>query len=389
MFLLQQGWGMLQQIKELIINGSATGAIMSPRICDRNQMEKHLPIIGRLARGHVFFDPHFYEPRTDLEKVLTYPYFEELDFTTGRFDHREFCTRVVKYQREVLSLDNIIIPGRYTNSLNEAWLRMHYECAEHGTQISEGSMAYSTIAIGPDVVLNRDSMNSLVDEIVNYATQGVYLVYEHPRNSYFMNEEFLYILLGAFLSIALAGKSIIVGYGNQQSLAFLAAGVDAIGSGNYRNVRAFDHLNCATRDTDKWRKAIWYFDGQTFGEYRIPALSLAFRRGLKTLFGPSTTHAASLLNSDQPTSVRWSETDAFAHYLTLMHQYTNEICQQPKSLRLNTLIDFFRLRLEASRPLTEAGFSLGDRAFNESANTTLTALEAFRSDRSRDLQLLR
>lgn len=388
MFLLQQGWGMLTQIKEFLRSHPDSGVIMSPRICDKDQMERHMPEIKDLAGQSVFFDPHFYEPRTDLERILTYPYFEDLEFDTNSFDHREFCARVLSYQKDILGLSGIILPGRYTNSLTEAWLRMNYECAEHGAEVSQDEVVYSTIAIGPDVILNADAMNSLIDEVVTYPTEGVYFVFEHPRNSYFLDEEFLYILMDAFLSIVLGGKRLIVGYANQQSLVFLASGVDAIASGNYRNVRVFDHLNSAVRDTENWRKATWYFDGSSFGEYRVPALSLAFRRNLSDMFGPTTQYAEPLLSSTQPTLIRWSESDAFAHYLTLLHHYTANICATNKNERASMLLSFFDEKLTASKDLKQTGFHLGDRGFQEAANSTLAALESFIADRSPDIAAL-
>ena len=387
MFILQQGWGMLSQMKSLFNTGEAHGVIMSPRVCDNEQMKRHVPKILEQTPGPVLFDPHFYEPRTDIDRILSYPFFKGLDFSTKTFDYRRFCTDVIRYQTDTLHLDTVIIPGRFTNSLSEAWLKLHHECSEHGAELARDLTVLSTIAVGPDVILNPDSLNSLVDEVINYPTSGLYFVFEHPRNNYFLDEEFLYILLDAFLSISLAGKQIFVGYGNQQSLIFLAVGADAIASGNYRNVRAFDHLNCSKRN-DELRKATWYFDGRTMGEYRIPALSLAFRRGFQDYFGPSTTYAEPLLSSEQPTLIHWSETDGFAHYFALLSQYTADICQNQKNTRLNALVEFFRLREKACEELSQAGFALGDRSFAEAATASFEALKALQSDRGGDVKAL-
>jgi hypothetical protein len=221
MFLLQQGWGMLSQMKDLLRNRDAYGAVMSPRVCDCNQMENHIIEIKELAHGPIMFDPHFYEPRTDIDRILSYPFFQSLNFSTEKFNHLQFCTDVMEYQSKTLNLSNIIIPGRFTNAISEDWLVLHHECAKHAVDVAGDLTTFSTIAIGPDVILNPDSMNSLVDELINYPTDGIYFVFEHPRNNYFLDEEFLYILLDTFLSISLADKQIFIGYGNQQSLIFL------------------------------------------------------------------------------------------------------------------------------------------------------------------------
>jgi hypothetical protein len=163
--------------------------------------------------------------------------------------------------------------------------------------------------------------------------------------------------------------------------------VNGVASGNFRNVRAFDHLNCSKRD-EQLRKATWYFDGRTMGEYRIPALSLAFRRGLSEYFGPSTVYAAPLLSSVQPASVPWSETEGFAHYFTLMNEYTKDICNNAKERRLDALIKFYQEKENESGKLSQAGFNLGERSFAEAATSCVGALEAFKADRSKDLKAL-
>ena len=203
MFLLQQGWGMLTQMKNLFRAGEAHGVILSARVCHTDQMERHTPEILELAPGPVLFDPHLYEPRTDIPRILSYPFFDGLDFSTETFDYQRFCAEAVSYQSDVLHLSTVIIPGRFTNAISEPWLSLHHECAQHEAGLTSGATVLSTIAIGPDVILSQDSFGSLVDEVINYPVTGVYFVFEHPRNSYYLDEEFLYILLDAFLSLSL------------------------------------------------------------------------------------------------------------------------------------------------------------------------------------------
>ncbi|MCX6143339.1 MAG: hypothetical protein NTZ35_08975 [Ignavibacteriales bacterium] len=386
MFLLQQGHGMLGRIEQFLDEHPHSGLIISPRICERDQLERYLPGFKRVANAQIFFDPHFYEPRTDLVRVLSYPYFENYNFQTAIFDSRQFCEEVVSYQVDALDLANIILPGRYSNAVTEAWLEMQRAFADVGAAARPAKTVYSTIALGPDAILNVDSWNQVLDEVVNYPVDGVYFVFEHLNNSYFMDEEFLYVILNGLLSLSLAGKKIIVGYANQQSVALAAAGVDWFASGNYRNVRSFDHQNSTDRDTEHFHRAVWYFDGNTFGEYRVPALALAFRRGLRDHFGPETVHSADLLRSERP--ALWTEPAAFAHYLHLMHAYCEGFRHAPKAERAARAMQFFSERQNATDRLAEAHFSFGDRGFNVAVLATLAALESFNQDRAQDIRQL-
>ncbi len=387
MFLLQQGWGMLNQIENYLSEHHSSGIILSPRICERDQLERYLPQYKNVENTEIFFEPYFYEPRTDLGRVLSYPFFDNYDFETKKFKVDEFCRSVIEYQINDLELNNVILPGRFTNSFTEDWLNMHYQFAQISADYNENKI-YATIALGPDIILNPDQFSSIVDEILNYPVYGIYFIFEHPTNEYFLNEDFLYVLLDAFLSISLSGKKIMVGYSTQQSLVLAASGVDSIASGNYRNVRSFDHLNTTDRDNENLRKGIWYFDGNTFGEYKIPSLDLAFRRNLRDHFGPVTTYCEDLLHSTRPTAIAWPEKYAFCHYLHLMHEYTQLIFSNDKSDRGNYLIEFLNKIKENNSNLNKAGFSFGDRGFNNHIVSTISALELIMNDRASDIKSL-
>lgn len=91
MFLLQQGWGMLDYIADFLQEQPNSGIIFSPRICEREQLERYLPKFTKIKNSEFFFDPFFYEPRTDLHRVLSYPFFDNYDFKTNTFDINKFC----------------------------------------------------------------------------------------------------------------------------------------------------------------------------------------------------------------------------------------------------------------------------------------------------------
>ncbi|MDR3625288.1 MAG: hypothetical protein P4L45_00560 [Ignavibacteriaceae bacterium] len=385
MFLLQQGWGMLTFINNFLSNHSNSGIILSPRICERSQLERYYPNISEIPNSEIFFDPHFYEPRTDLPRILSYPYFNNFNFQTTTFNHSDFCNQVIEYQANVLNLHNIILPGRYTNSLSESWLDMQRTFAELGNNYRSLHEIYSTLAIGPDLILNPDHFNTIIDEVINYPVDGIYLVFEHPSHDFLLSEEFIYVILDAILSISLSKKKIILGYSNHQSIIFYASGIDYLASGNYRNVRAFDHLNSTDRDNDNLRKGVWYFDGNTFGEYKIPALGLAFRRNLRNHFGPITNYNSTLLSSNNPTTIPWREPDAFSNYFDLLNHYCSEINNIIKNQRANYLLNFFNSRRDTNQALSNANFNFGDRGFNNHIEGTIAALEAFIRDRSSDI----
>ena len=387
MFILQQGHGMFSSMDEFFTDHNNSGVILSPRAAEREQLERYLPSIKRHPGTLVLFDPNFYEPRTDHNKILTYPYFENFNFQTATFNNNDLCRGVIDYQINVLELEKIILPGRYCNSLNESWQGMQRTFADIGREYREEYEVYSTLSLGPDLILNSDHFNSILDETINYPVDGVYIIYEHQVRQEMLNEEFLYVMLSAILSLSLSGKKIILGYGNQQSSIFYAAGADYLASGNYRNVRSFDHTNLMEQDSER-RKSVWYFDGYSFGEYKIPTLSLAFRRGLRDNFGPITNYNMQLLSAANPTLAGWREPDSFRNYFDQLYQLCNMLSGLPKNARALRLVRVFSDIQTTIERLTSRGFNFGERGFNGVINATQAALSAFITDRGTDIQNL-
>lgn len=382
MFLFQQGHGMLKLVEEFAEEYDDLGIILSPKNCNNNQMINWVSKFRRKGLN-LFFDPQFYEPRTDLDKISSFPYWPQ-NFQTVDLDMQVFCNDVIDYQANQLGLSNIIIPGRFTNNITDSWLELNHRLAQTASEYEGGESLtlFSTIALGPDVISNNDLLNSIIDEVVNYPVQGVYLIYEHPRNQFLIQDEvYIYNLLEAILSLSLNRKKVIIGYSNQQTLLFYAAGIEAIATGNFKNVRHFSHENFYYSEPTPIKREPWYFDGKTFGEYRIPQLSLAYRRGLENLFGPETSSTEALLNSDNPASIVWKEKDSFIHYFKLMIDYIDQISTINKNERADHIVEMFENIESNINDLNNNGFDIGFRGFNTSITPTLHALRSFKIDK--------
>jgi hypothetical protein len=54
---------MLNQLEEYLIEHPNSGVIFSPRICEREQLERYLPQFKQINKSNIFFEPYFYEPQ--------------------------------------------------------------------------------------------------------------------------------------------------------------------------------------------------------------------------------------------------------------------------------------------------------------------------------------
>lgn len=389
-FFLQQGWGMMELDKEFLKKDLASGVILTPRVHKPEQVERHSKEIRKLG-GELLFDPQFYLPRTRREKLLTHSYWDDLNFDTSTFDEgnaSKFCEDCVKHQRS-LNVSKVLLPGRYSNSVDDSWLEMHHNFAEKASSLDIDVPIYSTIALGPDVISSDEAFSDIVDEVVNYPVDGIYFVFKHPNNNFLVEEELaLYYLLNRFLDIRLSKKDIILGYSNQQSLIFAVAGVKNIASGNFRNTRHFDPSIFDVQEDEMRKRATWYYDANTLSEFRIESMSLAFRRNLQGYFGPVCEYCRPLLESADPASFRWSESLAFRHFLHEIRRQWLELESSSMDLVIEKVMDLINRANSILDQLSSRGFYTGNRSFKNTIDPTLSALKAFISDRGRDIKRL-
>ena len=76
------------------------------------------------------------------------------------------------------------------------------------------------------------------------------------------------------------------------------------------------------------QRATWYYCPQALSEYKLPFLDIAHRLGLLSALAPTSRldggYCTSLFGGAQPTSVGFSEQEAFRHYLHCLSQQTKE-----------------------------------------------------------------
>lgn len=389
-FYLQQGHGMLKMNREFVERYRGTGVILSPRNCTREQIERHAAEMHE-RDAVVLFDPQFYQPRTERENILNYPYWQGLNFETVDFASTgasELCEGVIKYQTEVLQVTEVILPGRYTNALSEDWLNTHFTFAETANSLKLDRPVYSTIAIGPDIVRERNLFDRVLNEVVGYPVDGVYFIAKVPRDFLVADELYIYNLLDGLLSITLSGKKVLLGYSNQQSLIYASSGVTGLASGNFRNVRSFDPDTFDIQENSDRQRAVWYYDANTLSEFRPQTLGLAYQRGLAGNFGPVCDFCSSLLESPNPAVVPWGEPQAFRHYLTEINRQWLSFSDIPGDQRVDYAITLVKDVEKQLKSLTDRGFRPGERSFLPALEATLNALLAFKEDRQNDIKLL-
>ncbi|MEJ9279420.1 hypothetical protein [Ureibacillus thermosphaericus] len=393
--LIQQGYGMMQMNKDLASDIPDLGVILSPRALNKNhsieRLKQHALELQRKG-VKILFDPQFYNPRTNLDKLLKFPYFEDIgNYNTVYFksqDSKKFIKNVIKYQIDVINVDEIIIPNVYTNSINTNWYDLTKMFVDESIELTEKSK-YLTIPIGSEVVKNKDDFDYLISCLSQYDVEGYYFVIKPPKGNFVTDEQYLYNLLDGFISLNLAGKKVILGYSNQQGLIFAAAGITKIASGNYRNVRTFDpEIFYSEENDDIKRRGVWYYDGNTLSEFKPQQITFAHNRKINANFGPICKYCKPLLtNPDLATS--WKEPESFKHYLYELNRQWNDLLKVPIKKRIDAVIALLDLAKSNLLNLKKLGIRVGEREFDENTiDASLSALEAIKYDRNMELKNL-
>ncbi len=379
---LQQGWGMLALDAELLERRIASGVVLSPRISTPEQLERHSGEIRNLG-GSVLFDPQFYVPRTEHARILQFPVLGWARALTATLtiDHSaaDFCQRVIDYQRDVLDVDGVILPGAYTNAGDERWRIWQASFAEAGAEHCTDKPLYSTIAIGPDVVRNRHLMDSLIDETLNYPVGGFCTFFLGRLNDSLSSCRRGLISYAAARWSGLArvrrGREVILNYANQQALLLAAVGVEVIALlENFRNVRDFNPEIFDVQPEDDRQRAVWYYDAGTLSEFRIPTIALAYRRGIRDFFGPICGYCSTLLAAEDPSAVNWGEPDAFRHFLFELNRQWLAMGTVAANSRIGHLAGILSSAQARLRELQSRGVRLGERV--EALKTLLIALHS-------------
>ena len=127
------------------------------------------------------------------------------------------------------------------------------------------------------------------------------------------------------------------------------AAASAIASGTWMNVRCFPPEKFRAKlDDEIKRKATWYYSPTLLSEYKMASLDLADRHGVSDLIRPpidcDSPHADVLFEGVQPSSVGWSETLAFRHYLSCLKQQ----CESVVAATFDDTIGNYRKRLDVA-----------------------------------------
>ena len=282
-----------------------------------------------------------------------------------------------------LGCDVFILPGLLAAAVDDDWLETQRAIQSEAVSLNSSLPIYATIALSADAAKNNNQVARLMDESEKWPAKGYYLVFEHPNGEYLVDDgNWLANVLDITAGLKLRGAKVVMGYCNHQMLIAACAGVDALCSGTWMNVRSFppDKFRVSYDDEIKQR-ATWFYCPQALSEYKIPMLDLAHRQRILDDLKPDRTfdnaYVQPLFAGAQPSSVGFTEQSAFRHYLHCLRLQAQAASQTTFDATVSahhTLLDAVERRLKA---LSSAGISGQLRDFRNIIDCNRGALAAF------------
>lgn len=383
---LQLGHGMKEHSIELNTRWGGTTSILSPKNMDVNQLTT---ISSQLqnVNGKVLLDPQFYFPRTSHENLQNHEFWPQ-DYDTNSFFSGSGLADMLNIlvDKYILPLNTsaFIVPGLFSSEINDDWLALNNRMLDAVIKKGINQKKYLTLCLSNDIIMNEEQIHTLLDYLEDFSIDGVYLIGQHPNSQYLIdNANWLLNFADLCAGLKIQKKEVIVGYANQQMLYLALAKVDALCAGTWQKTRMFPTGDFDESDDDQegGRRSTWYYCPPALSEYQIAFLDVANRAGvlteLKTPDNFPSNYADILFSGAQPSSVNFSEREAFRHFLDCLRFQ----CQQVSLSTFSDTKKILRLLFETSLDLTsyfrQNGIRGKHRDFNDVAETTNSVLDSF------------
>lgn len=384
---LQFGWGMMAHCKSLISAWGGGTVILSPRDLSHTQLVKHATEIKHLG-GNILLDPQFYLPHDEHFRLRQHEYWPN-DYSSGEFwggsELTELLGKLAAINRD-LETRQILLPGVFASEVNDGWVEYQALVIDEANRINldpDGLLA--TVALSGDVTRNDNQIQRILDEATSWDVAGVYLVCEHPNGNYLVSDpNWLANVIDLIAGFRLIGKSVVLGYCNQQMLIAASAGANAIASGTWMNVRSFPPSKFRTTYEDEIKqRTTWYYCPQSMSEYKIAFLDIAKKQGvldlLKTPDEYDSNYSDNLFSGPQPSAVPFSEQSAFRHYLQCLRWQT----MNSRKASFDETVDFHEHTLANAEGILNTLRSVGVngqlRDFKETIDINRAALSVLRN----------
>jgi len=391
---LQFAYGMKQIAIDLSKDWKGTTAILSPRDISPAQLQTWKSGFEK-ANIKMLFDPQCYYPKSNNKGLIKYDYWDP-SFSTkiesnGSFED-ELIKSILQYN-EIAETKDYIIPAvmlKYDNTWFQRWYKSSERLVNATKKIVNGRRHILTLALPDDLLLQKeDEVEKVIEATEKFDVDGYYIIAHPPQDKYLVDVPMWLInLLQVCAGLKLQERKIIMGYGNHQLLCLTVAGVDAMATGTYLNVRRF--TNKFEENDSILRKSIWYYYPAALSEYKMGFLDTAYNNGVLQQMKPvkdmDKGYVDILFAGAQPSATAFKETMAFKHYINCVRVQTKMLSKATYKDTVTANEVMLENAMRRIEYMEKNGVYAQARSFREMVDVNRSALQRLEKNRGFQLQ---
>ena len=252
-FLIQSGYQARKRIKKAVGGNYVDGVVLSP---SDYVLEANKGLANDLRSNNLvtLFDPQLYLPdQGDRPKLNEYDYHDQYggeawdsSIVNDPDELDDFFSSLVTLQDDELSCSGYISPAPYMPSLSEDeiqyWKLISEKFIKKVGEDGEDKPLYITIAVSGDQLTNSSMRSQLLDAATGLDVDGFYVsvMYENDERLPLQGLDNVKSYLELMMKLKANRYEVIAAYTHQISHLLYAVNVDAVASGHFKNLRAFD-----------------------------------------------------------------------------------------------------------------------------------------------------
>ena len=381
---LQFGYGMKGMSEQLATVLPGLSVVLSPRDIDQNRAILFAAKMHKNG-GSVLLDPQVYalSGSQDLKVIPAYDFWQHRAIED--IDWSESVNRLQDINARLES-EATILPAPYTKKVDSHYLRAQDAVATAAAK-GGGHSVFMTLCLAPRVMSSEKDLAFLLSKVDDWEVDGYYIIPERPDGDYLTDDPlWMANLLRLCAGLKLKGKQVLVGYASHQLLSLSCAGVDAIASGTWMNVRSFtmDKFLAHSKKDYAKRKA-WYYCPQSLSEFSVQYLDIAHARqklsAMRPMMEKCIPYVGMLFGGQKPSLCSFGESDAFKNYLVALASQCEEV-SQGKSFteRYDKMIGLYKSAAELLTFLHKYEIRGQSRDFEDYVDVSISALDMFKED---------
>lgn len=370
----------------LIEDNVGDGLIFSPVHQNKSAIEK----IESEIKEKSFFDPQYYLPSSQKNKLQTYNFFPEV--IAQGFDTVDFAQLANKSAQECLNFQldqgfsRIVIPTRFFREMIT-----DFQQRQEAYSVTPFLEELNGIAYHPPVLLTLPLTSSMImDEgyrrnILNWVTShqridGVYLFVVDDRNTkQYMDSAQLIANLKFFEELRNADLELVIGYCNTEALLYLMISGCSVSLGSFENTRMFSIEKFMKSDESRrGPKARIYLPGLLnwilFSEAKD--IRNRFPKIWKQIHIPTKYSEKTFEANVEPT---FNQPDLYKHHFITMNQQASELLSYENVAERKRILNrMVSDSISQYQVIGESGISLNQHSCGDHLNAWNHVLSHFK-----------